>query len=384
MSIRRRGPRSYQVRVGNLPAQTVPTRADAERLEIDLRRRVSMGELYEEPQRTLAEEITSLLARLRAGRPACDRTVEFNERSSRIWTRFGQRRMSTLRRSEIQDFIYARAAVHPRSAKNELEFLKRVLQEAKGRGQRIDPALFLIPPVKHRARRGRALNVSELYELAAWFPDHVKRVVLLAGQVGARQNVWFNLTDDLIDLPAKTLTVPTELAKNRREARVFLTDVEAKLLREQLLVRATGTRLVFPTITGKPWSRSGFRERVWAPAIRNASEQNSRFLGFRFHWLRHTAGSLMASLGMDPATAAERLGHTDGGALFLRTYRHLYEDERRRQADLFGARLQARLDEEWTTREPESDLPLNEADEDDGRTWDRTRDLPRVKRALSR
>ena len=58
--------------------------------------------------------------------------------------------------------------------------------------------------------------------------------------------------------------------------------------------------------------------------------------------------SLMASFGMDPASAAERLGHTDGGALFLRTYRHLYEGEKRAQAERFGARVQAALDEEWT------------------------------------
>ena len=32
----------------------------------------------------------------------------------------------------------------------------------------------------------------------------------------------------------------------------------------------------------------------------------------------------------------------------------------------------------------EADFPRSEAAEDDGRTWDRTRDLPRVKRALSR
>ncbi len=44
---------------------------------------------------------------------------------------------------------------------------------------------------------------------------------------------------------------------------------------------------------------------------------------FNFHLLRHTAGSLMALAGMDPVVAAERLGHSDGGALFLRTYRHL-------------------------------------------------------------
>ena len=56
----------------------------------------------------------------------------------------------------------------------------------------------------------------------------------------------------------------------------------------------------------------------------------------------------MASLGMDPASAVDRLGHTDGGALFLCLYRHLYEGEKRRQADLFGARVQELLDEEWT------------------------------------
>jgi hypothetical protein len=129
-----------------------------------------MGELYDEPPRTLAEEIASLLSRLRTGRSSDDRTVEFNERSSQIWKRFGGRRVSTLRRPEIQNFIYARAEVHPRSAKNELEFLKRVLLEAKGRGQRVDPALFLIPPIKHRPRRGRALTAESSTSLPPGFP----------------------------------------------------------------------------------------------------------------------------------------------------------------------------------------------------------------------
>jgi integrase len=123
---------------------------------------------------------------------------------------------------------------------------------------------------------------------------------------------------------------------------------------------------------------------VWVRAIREATATNSRFDGFTFYMLRHTAGSLMASFGMDAATAAERLGHTDGGALFLRTYRHLYEGERRRQALAFGARVQAILDEEWTDSDGEGPEGLNDADCESGRTWDRTRDLPRVKRALSR
>jgi integrase len=63
---------------------------------------------------------------------------------------------------------------------------------------------------------------------------------------------------------------------------------------------------------------------------------HSVFDRLTFHLLRHTAGSLMALAGLDPAIASERLGHTDGGSLFLRRYRHLYEGEKRRQAAKLG------------------------------------------------
>jgi integrase len=383
MSIRRRGKHAYQVRVAPFAAKTVQTRRDAELVEAAFKQRRAMGELYTERATTLGEEIDSFLTRVRAGGRS-PRTIEFYERSARIWTPFRGTAVNALRRRAIEDFIMGRAATQPRSAKNELEFLKRVLNEAKGRGQMIDAAVLAIPAIKHEARRGQALTVSELYELAAWFPEYAQRLVLAAGQVGARQNVWFNLTDDLLDLKAGTLTVPVGLAKNRKEHRVYLAPIEANLLREQLLARAPGTRLVFPTPTGLQWTRSGFRERVWVPALKLAVMSNPRFAGFTFHFLRHTAGSLMASFGMDPASAAERLGHIDGGALFLRTYRHLYEGEKRAQADRFGAHVQAALDEEWTGGDGGGPDGLNDADSESGRTWDRTRDLPRVKRALSR
>jgi integrase len=332
----------------------------------------------------VGEEIDAFLQRLRSSGGRRPRTIEFYERSAVAWHPFRETRVSALRRRPVEDFVAARAVKHPRSAKNELELLKRVLHDAKARGQRVDPAILAIPPVVHRPRQGRALEVRELYELASWFPEHVSRLVIAAGLIGARQNVWFNLTDELIDLDAGTLTVPAELAKNRREHRVYLTEVEVQLLREQLLARAPGTQLVFPTATGRQWTRSGFRERVWLPALRTAAAENPKFGGFTFHLLRHTAGSLMARFGMDPATAAERLGHNDGGSLFLRRYRHLYEGERRAQAIRFGAQVRAVLDKEWTQVETELAERLNEAEGGSGRTWDRTRDLPRVKRALSR
>ena len=56
----------------------------------------------------------------------------------------------------------------------------------------------------------------------------------------------------------------------------------------------------------------------------------------------------MALAGMDPAAAAERLEHSDGGALFHKTYRHLYEGEKRNQAKRLEALVLAELDKERT------------------------------------
>jgi hypothetical protein len=117
-----------------------------------------------------------------------------------VWDPFRSAQLGDLRRAPIEDFITERAATRPRSARNELEHLKRVLRDARGRGQRVDEGVLSIPPIRHRPREGRALTVGQLYELASWFPEHSSRLVLLAGMVGARQRVWFELTDDLLDL----------------------------------------------------------------------------------------------------------------------------------------------------------------------------------------
>lgn len=357
MSVRRRGKRSYEVRVRPFPSRSVPTKDAADKLELDLMLRRSMGDLYESPAITLERAIDEHIDRRKAlgGRKGKlrPRSVEFIERSLHLWkanARLAGTKLPALRRAEVEDAIAVRASKHPRSAKNELEALKAVLRDARSRGHRIDPLLLEIPAIGHEAREGRALTVDELYELASWFPEHVKRLVLLAGQVGARQHFWFALTDRMLDLDNASLSVSRSLAKNRRDHRIQLTPVEVKLFREQLVARKGGTDLVFPTVTGRPWTRSGFRMRAWETAIAGAIKDavdNGRpvppFEGFTFHLLRHTAGSLMALAGMEPPVAAERLGHTDGGALFLSTYRHLYEHERKKQVAKLGRMVEREL-----------------------------------------
>ena len=82
----------------------------------------------------------------------------------------------------------------------------------------------------------------------------------------------------------------------------------------------------------------------------------------------------MVLAGMDPAMAAERLEHSDGGGLFHKTYRHLYEGEKREQAKRLDALERAELDEERTVDGEEPPEGPNQADIEDGRYWARTSD----------
>src|SRR3954470_17946534 len=137
MSIRRRGSRSYQVRVNGFAAQTAPTREAAEKIELDLRRRKALGDLYEAPAITLGEAIDGTLARINATRGVSEKTRAYNALSAKFWAPLEKTKVPSLRRARVEDMILERARAHPRSAKNELELLKRVLHDAKGRGQRV-------------------------------------------------------------------------------------------------------------------------------------------------------------------------------------------------------------------------------------------------------
>jgi integrase len=44
------------------------------------------------------------------------------------------------------------------------------------------------------------------------------------------------------------------------------------------------------------------------------------------HMLRHIYASTLIARGIDVGAVSEYLGHTDGGALVLKTYRHLLPD----------------------------------------------------------
>jgi integrase len=87
----------------------------------------------------------------------------------------------------------------------------------------------------------------------------------------------------------------------------------------------TAQGFVFTTAIGTP---------VWPSALAKAFAallERSEVPSIRFHDMRHTAASLMISMGIPPKTVSERLGHSDV-AFTLRTYTHLYDAQREEAA----------------------------------------------------
>src|SRR5579864_1983597 len=113
VSITKRGTRSYLVRVEPFPARTLRTKEDAERVELDLKRRKALGEHYEARPITLGEAMDGTLARLRvAGNPSVS-WMALNELASKAWEPLRAHRVSALRRATIEDMTQERG---PRSA----------------------------------------------------------------------------------------------------------------------------------------------------------------------------------------------------------------------------------------------------------------------------
>ncbi len=349
MAIRKRGKGRWQVRVRPFPEVTVPTRGAAETVELDLKLRVKLGHLYREKPVSLGRELDGFLARRTAmgGRrgPLRPKSISFLHQSAKPWDPLRHVLIPSLRRAMVEDHVAARAAVAPVAAANELELLKACLRAAASRGQAVDPGIFEIAPVRHEPTEGVALDLAQLQEIASSMPERIKRLVPFCGTVGLRFTEAVTLTDDRVDIEAGEIVIPRALDKGRRVKGIPLARFEVRLLREQLLVRPAGTRLVFPNEKGRVYSKSGFRS-IWLPALHAAGlaheETNARgrtivVADFRFHWLRHTAISLMARAGMKPELIAERVGHRDGGGLIYRRYRHLFPSEVRAAVGLLDA-----------------------------------------------
>lgn len=330
MAIRRRGS-SWQVRVRPFEDRSFPTKDAAETYELNQKLKVKLGELYQETTTLFGDEIDEHLERRCSRKTLRPATIAFNERGAAPWKPLRNVPLSSLRRAAVENHITKRAKLAPVAARNELQLAKAVLREAASRGQTVDRGILEIPAIQSEPKEGRALTLDELADIAVWMPERVGRIVTFVGLVGLRFSEAVGLTDAMLNLDNAELLIPRGLNKSRRTKRIPLSSYETKLLREQLLARPAGSRFVFANAKGGMYTKTGFRS-IWAPALKKAKQ-----VGFKFHWLRHTAISLMAQAGMPVEMIALRVGHSDGGALIFKRYRHLFPSEVTRAVALMDA-----------------------------------------------
>jgi len=219
----------------------------------------------------------------------------------------------------------ARAAKHPKSAKDELGGLKATLRYARSEGCAIPDRLLDVKPPKLRPRTRKVLTPAELDAFALAAPARYVRLLLLQGRVGCRISELLTLERWQVDPDGATITIPEP--KERRPKVIPLLPDEVQLFREQLgelrVAESTATAHLPATPAGRSrlwvmpdgrdWpmvdgrvAGAYFDRAVWAPTLKAAGRSD-----FTSHDLRATAITIMYDRGISLDTCALRVGHKD-------------------------------------------------------------------------
>jgi len=186
----------------------------------------------------------------------------------------------------------------------------------------------------------RFATVEQLYALAQAIAGRYRALVLAAGLGGLRQGELFALRWSDVDLEGAVIHVRRkrlrlasgEIIEDGPKSRAGRRSVALPAVLVDELAAHLGKfparhrdAYVFTSSAGLPLDATNFRQRVWLPATRKAGLE-----GFRFHDLRHTAGTLAAQTGATTKELMARLGHTSARAALV--YQHASEERERRIA----------------------------------------------------
>ena len=340
----RSGQRRYEVRYrdvhGRQRSRTFSVHKDAQVFRLDVERRRQTGDLYEPGPAGFADVAQAWLERFERGtagrvRPR-PKTLAVTRETLRRLAPLSAFPLEQVRRPLVEDLVGQIAVEAPRRAEMALALVKRILRSAEERGHRVDHAVYRARVGKPDEREPVFLTWDEVDDLRSWLPEHIGRIVPIAVLTLCRQGELLGLRDRDVDFEAGAVTVRSQagvqgrsLPKTAAGRRTVDVGPHAlRLLREQQLVRAPNEDgLVFPTTTGLLFDRHHFMGRAFKPAARAMGIPE-----LTFHDLRHTGASLMIAARCHVKVIAEQMGHSDGGALVLRRYGHLYKGARKQAA----------------------------------------------------
>ena len=267
----------------------------------------------------------------------------------RIFPDLGARRLSDIRRSDVQDLAdrLLVEGLDPSSIRNALMPLRVIFRRAIDRGElAVNPCDRLQLPAV-RGRRERIASPEEAARLIAAVPERDRAMWATALYGGLRRGEMLALLWEDIDLGEgvirverswdvkERVVVDTKSRGGRR--RVPMAGSLRRQLLEHRLLTGRGDGLAFGRTAILPFDYSSTRARAFKAWDRAGLEP------IGMHECRHTFASLMIAAGVNPKALSTYMGHASI-TITLDRYGHLMpgnESEAAALLDAFLARSEA-------------------------------------------
>ena len=264
--------------------------------------------------------------------------------------KYGERKLTSITTSDIKKWVSSLVddGVGPTTIRQSYRLLHQILQSALedeliGR----NPAVGVrLPKIASKSKEG--LTAKELYALADECGPH-RSLVIFLGAGGLRVNEALALRVEVFDLDARFVKVAhswttDEFGKKLRdengefipgttktgEQREVPLDKNTIELFKPLLEGKSGRDWVFVGENGQALDYGFFRRKYFKPATEKLGMKN-----VVIHSLRHTAGSLLASLGAPIPEISKILGHSSA-KMTLDVYGHAYPAQTAAWMDKLG------------------------------------------------
>jgi integrase len=152
-----------------------------------------LGRLYVAPRERFGDFLAGWLVRYeRRVRPS---TFERESQSLRRFKVFSRLYVEEMTAARVEEVVMTGGT---RQGQIALRLIKRVLLDARARGQRVHEPVFEIEPPRHEMRDPRFLTWAEVEELASYCRE--QRLIVVAALSGLRRGELFALTAANVDL----------------------------------------------------------------------------------------------------------------------------------------------------------------------------------------
>lgn len=311
-------------------------RAEAERFLATVSADIVHGQYVDPNDPTIFRDYAETWREAQVHRPTTRAHVETNLRCH-AYTAFGDRRLSTIRPSEIQAWVTRMTrTLSPASVQVNHGIVAAIFKAA------LRDRLISCLPCEGTKLPKRLpvevvpLSTSMVNSLIDAVPDRYQALVLLAAGTGLRQGEAFGVSDEHLNLDTGSLRVQQQiillartepyLAPPKTSAShrtIPLPEVVIEAVRDHLKRYPVvhRDRLIFTDENGDALRRTRFSREIWRPAVAAAGARH----GTGFHDLRHYYASLLIRHGESIKTVQRRLGHATA-AETLDTYAHLWPD----------------------------------------------------------